>query len=335
MTGAHGQTAPIRLGIWGDGRLGSAVRALAAGQGAAGDTEGPTLPDGSRRAESAWTVTFCHGRRHGSSTSTSTSTSLASGVLERERPDVLVDASVADAVEEHLELALAWQRPLVIAATGWRIADLAERVGERIGVVVAPNGSLAMALVEGWARQLAAYAARVPGADGYLLDHHHAAKRDAPSGTAERLASAWREGWQAADGERANRSPQVASIRAGHEIGAHVLGFDGPDEQIEIHHRARSRRIFAQGLLAAARWVRGRRGVFGMADVVAPLLPPATVAGLAASTAPADVSDRVVPTVGACARQAGRGGSEAEALPSAEVLPSSEALRKPGAGARR
>lgn len=180
--------------------------------------------------------------------------------------DVAVDASAAAAVPAHLEWALDAGTDLVVAATGWRIDDLDARVAGRIGVVVAPNGSLTVALLARLARLLGAYAATLPDADLYVLDHHHARKADAPSGTALRLVAAL--------AETAARAPSVASLRAGHETGFHVVGLDAPGEQLEVHHRARSRRPFAEGLLAAARWVRGRRGVFTLDDVAAATLDP-------------------------------------------------------------
>lgn len=236
---------PLRLGVWGRGRLGSAIVELAEESG---------------HADRAPSVAWNPGREPGEAPSPDV--------------DVLIDASVGEAVPGHLDFALEHGLPLVIAATGWTIDDLEARVGDRIGVVVAPNGSLGVALVEGWARQLGTLARHLGSgaqrAEGFLFDHHHSRKLDAPSGTALRLASAFEEG--------AGSEIQVASVRAGHEVGHHVLGLDAPGELIEIHHRARSRRTFAEGLLAAAAFLTdrrgpGRRGVFGMRHVAAGLFP--------------------------------------------------------------
>ncbi|MEM8932344.1 MAG: dihydrodipicolinate reductase C-terminal domain-containing protein [Acidobacteriota bacterium] len=180
--------------------------------------------------------------------------------------DVVIDASIGEAVSEHLAWAIEHRVPLVIAATGWTDDALAERVGESTGVLSAPNGSLTVALMARLARLLGGYARTIDGAGGFVLDHHHAAKRDAPSGTALRLAEAFAEG--------SGDAPSVAAIRAGHEVGRHVVGLDAPGEVIELHHRARSRATFAHGLLAAARWLVGRRGVFTMDDVAAAVLDP-------------------------------------------------------------
>ncbi|MDA8020014.1 MAG: hypothetical protein MPN21_21445 [Thermoanaerobaculia bacterium] len=178
--------------------------------------------------------------------------------------EVAIDASAAGAVEAHLDWALRRGTDLVIAATGWDIPDLAIQVAGRIGVVVAPNGSLTVALLARLTYLLGAFGRCHCGtesgeAGGYLLDHHHAAKADAPSGTAQRLAQAWREG--------AGSDLGIASLRSGHEVGRHVVGLDAPGEQLEVVHRARSRVPFAHGLLRAAEWVAGRRGLFTLDDV--------------------------------------------------------------------
>jgi 4-hydroxy-tetrahydrodipicolinate reductase len=211
---------------------------------------------------------------------------------------VAIDCSLGEAVESHLEWALEHTTDLVIAVTGWSLDGLEERVARRIGVVVAPNGSLTVVLMTRFARVLGGFVhARYGGeAGGYLLDHHHAAKRDAPSGTALRLAAAWREGSAstrlpgagAAGADIANAGIAsvdvdatdtaaelaISTLRAGHAAGTHVLGFDAPGEQLEIVHRARSRAPFAQGLLCAADWVAGRRGLFTMDQVAEEVVGP-------------------------------------------------------------
>jgi len=101
---------------------------------------------------------------------------------------------------------------------------------------------------------------RAPQFDAHVVETHHAAKKDAPSGTAialERAASS-----------ALGRSIPITSVRTGHVPGTHELSFDGPFEQIRLTHTARDRRVFADGALHAAEWVRGRRGVFTMRDVL-------------------------------------------------------------------
>ena len=94
-----------------------------------------------------------------------------------------------------------------------------------------------------------------------MHEAHHAAKKDAPSGTAILLAQAM---------ERAGfpRPIDMSSTRAGFIPGTHTIGFDGPAETITLRHTARDRTAFARGALVAAKWIRGRRGWFTMKDVL-------------------------------------------------------------------
>ena len=129
------------------------------------------------------------------------------------------------------------------------------------GAVVAANFSLGAnvldALTEAAARLLA-------GAEPYgafIHEAHHAAKKDAPSGTALMLRRALeRGGWA--------RPVDVSSTRAGSIPGTHTVGLDGPAETVELVHTVRDRATFAHGALAAARWVAGKKGWFTMRDVL-------------------------------------------------------------------
>ncbi|HJW10009.1 MAG TPA: dihydrodipicolinate reductase C-terminal domain-containing protein [Holophagaceae bacterium] len=192
--------------------------------------------------------------------------------------DVAIDASGAEGVEAHLDWALETGTDLVIGATGWAIPDLEARVGRRIGVLVAPNFSLSVALMARFALVLGRYATLEADRDLYLLEHHHRAKADAPSGTAKRLASALMAGdprkteWTL--GPAAPHQLSVGVLRAGSELGLHTVGLDAPAETLEITHRARSRALFADGALRAAAWVKGRKGRFTLDDFAKDLLDP-------------------------------------------------------------
>jgi 4-hydroxy-tetrahydrodipicolinate reductase len=100
-----------------------------------------------------------------------------------------------------------------------------------------------------------------PDYGAWIHELHHAAKRDAPSGTALLLRNALA-------GAGFQRPIDISSTRAGSIPGTHVIGFDSPSDTIELTHTARDRRGFARGALAAAEWVRGRAGWYTMADVL-------------------------------------------------------------------
>ena len=161
--------------------------------------------------------------------------------------------------------------PVVTGTTGWygELSSLRDEVlTHRGALLAAPNFSLGVAvfarLVEEAARRFAA----VPGFDVHLVEIHHSAKKDAPSGTAVALADT---------GARARGAPiPITSVRTGSVPGTHELIFDAPFEQVRLVHEARDRRVFAEGALTAARWIVGREGIFTMDDVIGSTELPAT-----------------------------------------------------------
>lgn len=191
---------------------------------------------------------------------------------------VAIDASVAEAVPGHLDWALDTGTDLVIGATGWSMPDLAARVGGRIGVLTASNFSLTVALMARLATVLGRYADLDPARDPFLVERHHRLKADAPSGTAKTLAAAVMAGCARKTSwtldTPAPHELSIGVVRAGAEFGRHTVGLDAPSEVLELTHTARSRAPFAQGALAAARWLQGRKGVFTMDDLAADLLDP-------------------------------------------------------------
>jgi len=153
---------------------------------------------------------------------------------------------------------------LVIGTTGWQKDEPAvrEAVGHGgIGAVVAPNFSTGVVLFEAIACRAAALFAAQSDFGAFVHEAHHAAKKDAPSGTALLLKQTM---------ERAGfaRPIDVSSTRAGFIPGTHTIGFDGPAETITLAHAARDRTGFARGALTAAKWVVGKRGWFTMKDVL-------------------------------------------------------------------
>lgn len=185
--------------------------------------------------------------------------------------EVAIDCSTGAAVPSHLDWALTNNVDLVIGATGWSIPDLKERVADRIGVVVAPNFSLTVALYARLTLIMARFAAQDTGRDPYIVEHHHARKKDAPSGTAKLLAGVIlkgcprKTGWTLqGPGDLKENQLSVSSIRAGHTYSSHIVGIDAPAETLELHHASRSPMAYADGALRVSEWIHGRKGVFTM-----------------------------------------------------------------------
>jgi len=178
--------------------------------------------------------------------------------------DVAIDFSTADALQANFARYVEMRMPVVIGTTGWTAAAQTLRAKAeqaRLGVVASANFSIGVNLFE----MMAVQAARLMRAHreygAWIHEMHHAAKRDAPSGTALLLRDAIvKAGF---DGPI-----DMSSTRAGMIPGTHTIGFDGPSDTIELTHRARDRRGFASGALLAARWLPGRQGWYTMADVL-------------------------------------------------------------------
>ncbi len=155
--------------------------------------------------------------------------------------------------------------PVVVGTTGWyaHLDDVAREVTAAGGAMLwAPNFSLGVNLFWQVAHEAARVASHLPGLDVQIVETHHAAKLDAPSGTAAELRRI------VADGLGDGRDVPITSIRMGHVPGTHTLLFDGRYEQLRVEHEARDRRVFAEGALVAAAWLMGRRGIFTMRDVL-------------------------------------------------------------------
>jgi 4-hydroxy-tetrahydrodipicolinate reductase len=197
------------------------------------------------------------------------------------KAQVYIDFTSPDGTRSAAEAALARKLPAVIGTTG--LGEAHERALAELAkvapIVVAANFSLGVNLVLGLVRQ----AAKILGPewDAEVVETHHRAKRDAPSGTALAIARAIAAGHgvdydkvkrHTRDGEvgaRPRGEIGVASVRGGDVIGEHVAYFFGAAERIEIAHRATSRTIFAAGALTAAAWVVGKPpGRYDMLDVL-------------------------------------------------------------------
>ncbi|MBX3404954.1 MAG: 4-hydroxy-tetrahydrodipicolinate reductase [Phycisphaeraceae bacterium] len=176
---------------------------------------------------------------------------------------VVVDFSSDDGARAAADLAVRIGAALLVGTTG-----LSESTRERlrvaareVAVVVAPNTSLGVAVVSKLARDAAR--ALGPAFECSIVEAHHSRKKDAPSGTALRLAAAVRSAGHAL------RDDQVVAIRGGDVIGEHTVRFAGPGEYIEITHRATTRDLFAIGAIHAAKWLDGKpAGMYSIEDAL-------------------------------------------------------------------
>jgi 4-hydroxy-tetrahydrodipicolinate reductase len=197
------------------------------------------------------------------------------------RGEVVVDFSAPEASLHHLRTVAQHRRAMVIGTTGFSAPQLEEvkSLACRVPCVLAPNMSVGVNLIY----KVISEMAKTLG-DEYdieVIEAHHRLKKDAPSGTALKIAEVLAKAvGQDLDqigvyarkgliGERKKGEIGIQTIRAGDIVGDHTILFGGIGERIEVTHRASSRDTFAGGALRAARWVvRQPPGLYDMMDVL-------------------------------------------------------------------
>jgi 4-hydroxy-tetrahydrodipicolinate reductase len=195
--------------------------------------------------------------------------------------DVAVDFTSHIGVPATIDLVSKAGVALVVGTTGLTRDEQSslEKAAQRVPIVYAPNMSVGVNLLF----KLVGEVAKTLG-EGYdveIVEAHHNQKKDAPSGTARKLAEniahalgrdLTKDAVYGREGMTGERSPDqigVHAIRAGDIVGEHTVLFAGPGERIELTHRAQSRDTFARGALRAAKWVAGKApGLYSMRAVL-------------------------------------------------------------------
>jgi 4-hydroxy-tetrahydrodipicolinate reductase len=200
-------------------------------------------------------------------------------------PEVLLDFSAAAALEASLERATSAGIPILVGTTGLgeQHQELIDRAAKSVAVLRAPNTSVGVNLLRWLVEQ--ATARLGPEWDIEILEMHHRAKVDAPSGTALLLGQAAAKGrgstlQELSRFDRISEHPHArepgtigyASLRGGSVAGEHVVILATDGERLELGHRAENRMIFARGALAGARFLVGKpAGLYSMQDVIGSL----------------------------------------------------------------
>jgi 4-hydroxy-tetrahydrodipicolinate reductase len=195
------------------------------------------------------------------------------------KTDVVIDFTSPESTLRSAPQIVNARRALVVGTTGLKASGVSrlKALSRKAPIVFSPNMSvgvnLLFKLVEQAARALAHY-------DIEIVEAHHNLKKDAPSGTAMKLAdvAAQASGRNARDyvygregqvGPRTKKEIGILSLRAGDIIGDHTVLLSSTGERLELTHRAHSRDAFAAGSLDAAAWIVKRRpGLYSMLDVL-------------------------------------------------------------------
>jgi len=175
--------------------------------------------------------------------------------------DVFVDFTTADATEANLDYAARYKKALVLGTTGLTDAQIGkvEEVAKIIPVVFTPNMAIGVNALFSILPEIAKRLG--PDYSIEIVEAHHKAKKDAPSGTAKKMMQVLKEA--------TGREIPAHAIRLGDIIGDHTVIFCGNSERIEVKHQAHSRDLFALGALKAAKWIHGKpAGLYSMQDVL-------------------------------------------------------------------
>lgn len=175
--------------------------------------------------------------------------------------DVVIDFTIPEASLENLNYILKYKKPLVLGTTGFSEDQInkIKDASKNIGIVFSPNMSIGVNLLFDLAGEVAKKLGS--GYDIEIVEAHHKAKKDAPSGTAKKLGQVI--------ANTTSRNITIHAIRAGDIVGDHTIIYAGGGERIEIKHQAHSRDVFALGALRAAKWIVNKpQGLYSMQDVL-------------------------------------------------------------------
>ena len=192
--------------------------------------------------------------------------------------DVCIDFTTPATVLEDAKKVAALKKNIVIGTTGWydKMAEMKSVVGV-VGCIWSGNFSIGMNVFFRAVRQSARMINKLPEYDAAVFEIHHNQKKDSPGGSAQIagkiiLEEMKRKKKIVAD-RFAERKPEpgelhVASVRCGSIPGTHTVLFDCPVDTIELKHIARGREGFAFGAVLAAEFILGKKGFFGIDDLM-------------------------------------------------------------------
>lgn len=175
--------------------------------------------------------------------------------------DVFVDFTLPEASQVNLDYAARYKKAVVLGTTGFNDEQLKkiEDVSKVIPVVFSPNMSIGVNVLFSLLPEIAKKLG--PDYNVEIVEAHHKAKKDAPSGTAKKFVQVL--------SEATRKEIPAHSIRLGDIVGDHTVIFCGNSERIEIKHQAHSRDLFALGALKAAKWIANKpAGLYSMQEVL-------------------------------------------------------------------
>ncbi|MDR0926808.1 MAG: 4-hydroxy-tetrahydrodipicolinate reductase [Ignavibacteria bacterium] len=195
--------------------------------------------------------------------------------------DVAIDFSTADCVRQNVLLATEMKKNIVIGTTGWyaHLPELRSIVGNSIACVWSSNFSIGMQIYYKVIADMTRRFNETALYDVFVSEQHHRNKIDSPSGTAISIGniilenSTQKETLQTEQLHRAIQPTElhISATRGGSILGNHTVTFDSEFDSVELTHRVKDRRGFAEGALYAAGWSIGKSGFYEFGEVLSPL----------------------------------------------------------------
>ena len=193
--------------------------------------------------------------------------------------DVCIDFTTPNAVIKNIKEISKFKKNIVVGTTGWhKDMDEVKSIVKKnnIGLIYASNFSIGVNIFFRIVENAAKIINKIDDYDVYGYELHHNKKIDSPSGTAKTIGEILIKNVKRKNKllfEKINRKIEsnelhFASVRAGSIPGTHVVGFDSSSDAIELKHAARSREGFALGALAAAEWIKNKKGFYEMNDMI-------------------------------------------------------------------
>lgn len=193
--------------------------------------------------------------------------------------DVCIEFSTPAAVIDNIEALAECGKNVVVGTTGWyeRLDYVKKLVKEKkIGLLYASNFSLGVNIFMHCVSHAAHLFDKYPEYDVAVSETHHRGKTDSPSGTALSLATAILQSMkrkseilsETSHGQIKQHQLHVGSVRCGHVTGTHAVCFDSDADTIDLVHTAKNRAGFALGAVVAAEWLKGKKGMYTMRDVI-------------------------------------------------------------------
>lgn len=173
------------------------------------------------------------------------------------KSDVVIDFTSPEIVLENIKKVVALGKNMVIGTTGWYkdLENVKKLVKDKkIGLIYAQNFSVGANIFFKIIAEAGRLFSKFKGYDVYGLEIHHKMKKDAPSGTALRIA-------------RDVTGLEFSSIRAGRNPGLHQVVFDSPADSITLSHQAHNRAGFGMGAILAAEFIKGKKGFYAFDEI--------------------------------------------------------------------